>query len=77
MKFLESKIESSQSMNEFRRKQLIERKSKVEALEPSKDILGDVYKEELSWVVFLEDAIRDEDKLLDIFYTARDCTSTK
>jgi len=77
MKFLESKIESSQSMNEFRRKELVGRKSRVEALESSKDIVSDVYNEELEWVVYLENAIIDEEKLLDIFYTARDCTSTK
>jgi|TARA_R110000824_G_scaffold386866_1_gene581941 hypothetical protein len=76
-KFLESKIENSRSMNEYRRKELVGRKSKVEALEPSKDILKDVYNEELKWVVYLENAIMDEEKLLDIFYTARDCTSTK
>lgn len=76
-KFLESKIESSRSMNEYRRKELVGRKSRVEALEPKKDILKDVYNEELEWVVYLENAIVDEEKLLDIFYTARDCTSTK
>ena len=72
-KFLESKIENSRSMNEYRRKELVGRKSKVEALEPSKDILKDVYNEEMEWVVYLENAIMDEEKLLDIFYTARDC----
>ena len=77
MKFLESKIENSRSMNEFRRKELVGRKSRVEALESSKDIVQDVYNEELEWVVYLENAIMDEEKLLDIFYTARDCTSTK
>ena len=76
-KFLESKIENSRSMNEYRRKELVGRKSKVEALELGKDILKDVYNEELKWVVYLENAIMDEEKLLDIFYTARDCTSTK
>ena len=76
-KFLESKIENSRSMNEYRRKELVGRKSKLEALEPSKDILKDVYNEELEWVVYFENAIVDEEKLLDIFYTARDCTSTK
>jgi len=77
MKFLESKIENSRSMNEYRRKELVGRKSRVEALESSKDIVSDVYNEELEWVVYLENAIIDEEKLLDIFYTARDCTSTK
>lgn len=77
MKFLESKIESSRSMNEYRRKELVGRKSRVEALESSKDIVPDVYNEELEWVVYLENAIIDEEKLLDIYYTARDCTSTK
>ena len=77
MKFLESKIESSRSLNEYRRKQLIEKKIKVKALEPHKDILKDIYDEEMSWVLFFENAIIDEEKLLDIFYTARDCTSTK
>jgi len=77
MKFLESKIENSRSMNEYRRKELVGRKSRVEALESSKDIVQDVYNEELEWVVYLENAIMDEEKLLDIFYTARDCTSTK
>jgi hypothetical protein len=77
MKFLESKIENSRSMNEYRRKELVGRKSRVEALEFSKDIVQDVYNEELEWVVYLENAIMDEEKLLDIFYTARDCTSTK
>ena len=76
-KFLESKIENSRSMNEYRRKELVGRKSRVEALEFSKDIVQDVYNEELEWVVYLENAIMDEEKLLDIFYTARDCTSTK
>lgn len=77
MKFLESKIENSRSMNEYRRKELVGRKSRVEALESSKDIVQDVYNEELEWVVYLENAIIDEEKLLDIYYTARDCTSTK
>ena len=77
MKFLESKIENSRSMNEYRRKELVGRKSRVEALESSKDIVSDVYNEELEWVVYLENAIIDEEKLLDIYYTARDCTSTK
>ena len=77
MKFLESKIENSRSMNEYRRKELVGRKSRVEALESSKDIVQDVYNEELEWVVYLENAIMEEEKLLDIFYTARDCTSTK
>ena len=76
-KFLESKIENSRSMNEYRRKELVGRKSRVEALESSKDIVQDVYNEELEWVVYLENAIIDEEKLLDIYYTARDCTSTK
>lgn len=77
MKFLESKIENSRSMNEYRRKELVGRKSRVEALESSKDIISDVYNEELEWVVYLENAIIDEEKILDIYYTARDCTSTK
>jgi hypothetical protein len=70
--FLESRIKKSTEQIEYKEKQLVNRKAKVKALEPTKDILKEVYDEELSWVVWLEQTILEEQMLLDIFYTARD-----
>jgi len=70
--FLESRIKKSTEQIEYKEKQLVNRKAKVKALEPTKDILKEVYDEELSWVVWLEKTILEEQMLLDIFYTARD-----
>lgn len=70
--FLESRIKKSTEEIEYKKGQLVNRKAKVKALEPTKDILKEVYDEELSWVVWLEKTILEEQMLLDIFYTARD-----
>ncbi len=70
--FLDSQIEKTKKSVEYKKKQLVNRRAKVEALEPSKDILTEVYEEEVSWVVWLEKTINEDTMLLDIFYTARD-----
>ncbi len=72
MKFLESRIEKTTEDIKYKEKQLVNRKAKVDALESSKKILKEVYEEELSWVVWLEKTINEEQMMLEIFYTARD-----
>jgi len=72
MKFLESRIEKTTEDIKYKKKQLVNRKAKVDALESSKKILKEVYEEELSWVVWLEKTINEEQMMLEIFYTARD-----
>jgi vacuolar-type H+-ATPase subunit E/Vma4 len=72
MKFLESRIEKTTEDIKYKNKQLVNRKAKVDALESSKKILKEVYEEELSWVVWLEKTINEEQMMLEIFYTARD-----
>jgi len=79
-KFLEDQIEKAKEDLAFHKKQLENEQQKVSELANAKitnlDILR-VLKEARAMEKWYEKGCKEDLLLLDIFYTARDCTSTK